>query len=283
MLRSLIGHSDLVIRHLLPLLVLAFSVGGCTCDCNAQLLSRRNNFGFDPNRKVDGHDDGFGRLIYNSQRVPELPTGPNKLQCWIVLSDQWQSNQLEHDLAVAVGNDPRLAQIKAGTYFNYYLASSPKFAQSGLKAAVGSKTPIVVLTRNDGAIARDGSGGVFVDGDACPQSAAEVIDMLCDSLAAFNPPPVVEGQTNNTPIVRESVSAGCPHGFLSVSQCPNCTPAPYVAPAPTPNGGGTISPIKPRPKVTPQWQYLGSLGILSVGLLGTAGLISAAALFLKPK
>lgn len=220
----------------------------------ASLAHAQDRSTFNPNRKMDGHNDANGRSMYNAGRMPEMPSGPNKLQCWIVVSDNWERNALEYSLAQAIRNDPRMQQIKAGTYFNYYTVSNPKFSQSGLVGAVGTATPIFVVTRNDGGIVGDGSGGLFVNAQSSPKTADECIDMLCDAIAQMNPPPVVEGQTTNSQIIRESSAP-----------CPDCVPTPQ--PTVTPNGGGTLTPIKPR-KTT---EHIA----LGVGVLVVSGLLAS--------
>lgn len=238
-------------RPLIALLVASFVVGSCACDkCDGQVR-------FDPNKKVDGHTVG-GVDKYNQGRIPEMPSGPNKLQVWLVLSDNWQKNALEYSIAQHVASDPRMQQIKAGTYFNYYTVSNPKFSQSGLISAVGTATPIVVVTQNDGAIARDGTGGTYVNAQSCPQTADGVVDLICDSIAAMNPPPRVEGQTNASTIIRES-------------DCPDCTPEPLAQPMVTPNSGGTLTPIKPRKAA----EYFGiGLAIIAASLVVAGGVIA---------
>lgn len=245
-------------RSLSTLIVSLILIGGCTCNCDAQLLPRRQSLGFDPNRKVDGHDDHAGHTMYNMGRVPEMPTGPNKLHCWIVVSDAWERNAFEYELAKLIKSDPRMQQIKAGTYFNYYTVSNPKFSQSGLVGAVGTATPIFVVTNGDGMIRADGSGGLFVNAKSAPQTPAEAVDMLCDAIEQMNPPPVVEGQTTATQIVRES----------SAAPCPDCTPN-LPLQNPPPNSGGSLTPIKPRKSVhTPELV----LGIFAFAVLVAGGI-----------
>lgn len=227
-------------RSLITLLVASFLVGGCACDCHAQGRTT-----FNPNKKIDGHTIN-GKSLYNSGRLGEMPTGPNKLDCYIVVSDQWQSNKLEYALYQAIASDPRMQQVKAGTYWNYLLVSSPKFRDSGLKQALGTATPIVVVQAHDGAIRGDGTGGLYVNAQSCPQTADEIVDMICDAIEHFNPPPVVEGQTNATQIIRES-SAPCPG--------PDCNP--NQTPAPQPVIQPTLTPVRPRPAFEKYLQYGG--------------------------
>ena len=216
-----------------PFVIALCLLASCNC-CDAQILPRRS-FGFDPNKKVDGHDDGAGKTLYNIGRAPELPTGPAKLHCWIVVSDNWQTNPLEYQIAQHIANDPRMKAIKAGTYWNYYTASNPKFRDSGLVGAVGTATPIMVLTNGDGMIKADGTGGMFVNAKSFPATADDAIDMLCDAIAQFNPPPKFEGQTLATPVIRDTEVEQCPDG-----QCP--TPVVTI-----PGGSeGTLTPIRPR-------------------------------------
>lgn len=197
---------------------------------------------FDPNRKIDGAS------AYNIERMPELPTG-EKLEVWVVLSPNWQNIPLERSIAEAVTRDPRMQQIKAGTKFNYYQTTNPLFSQSPLVGRVGTATPIFVVTGPGGEIAADGSAGLFMNAMSCPKTAAECVDVICEAIEHYNPPPKFEGQTKETPLVREITFPD----LGSVEQCgpDGCPPA--VAPQPAPIEG-QLTPIMPRrPFVPGMW------------------------------
>lgn len=258
-------------RHLVIAILSAMSLGAAPCvQCDAQIVRRNSGWNissplhqaqpaqpvqphyprqyspsFDPNRKVDGANFG----MYNIGRVPEFPQGEDKLVCWVVLSPNYQNVKQERDIAVAVHSDPRMQAIKQNTHFNYYLSTSPLFLESGLVEKVGTATPIVVVSGPDGKILADGTAGMFVNAKSCPKTAGGVVDMICDSVARFNPPIKVEGQTEATPFVRETAS---------VSQCgpDGCKPPsdPFSTPPPK---DGSLTSVVPS-------QFSGDYNVLSL-------------------
>lgn len=229
----------------------------CKC-CDAQMFRGRNYQNsyqppaFNPNRKVDGATQ------YNSGRTAEFPQGANKLECWVVLSPNWRAIPLEKQIVDAVNRDPRMKLIKQNTRWNFYESSSPLFAESELIKKTGTATPIVVITAPDGRIMADGSGGMFMNAKSTPDSVGEIIDTMMDAIGRFNPPPVVQGQTEATPIIRESdmgLSTGTPgspvwqlQGSLGPSapeQCgPDGCPIP-VSPVIDIPSDGEMSPVLP--------------------------------------
>lgn len=218
--------------------------------------------GFNPNAKVDGAS------AYNVERMPELPTGTDKLEVWVVLSPNWQQSRLETDIVNAVNRDPRMQQIKRGTRFNYYVSTNPLFSQSPLIQRVGTATPIFVVTGPGGEIANDGSAGLFMNASNCPKTAGDCIDLLCDSIERYNPPKKFEGQTNDTPLMREITFPNLASVGSQAEQ--DCNPDGTCDPVdmnPPPSGQGTMPLIvPPRVNIAPSVGLLGSMG-LAVALL----------------
>lgn len=214
----------------------------CNC-CDAQVFQGRSRYSyrpaFDPNRKVDG------AIQYNAGRVAEFPQGANKLECWLVLSPDWRHIPLEKGLVDAVNKDPRMQLIKKNTKWNFYETRNPLFAESDLIKKTGTATPIVVITAPDGRIMADGSGGMFMNAKSAPDSVGEIIDTMMDAIERFNPPPVVQGQTTTTPIIRES-DMGFSTGTLpnEAEQCgpDGCPPTPPVIDMPF---DGEMTPVLP--------------------------------------
>lgn len=199
-------------------------------------------------RKVEGgldlKMDGSSR--YNEGRVTDLPQGPGKLYCTLVVGDNWQSDPRQAALINWFDKDPRLARYKSETFFNSYTTGNPHF-RDRLRNKVGDAVPMVSLLLPDGEVLLN------VTAVSMPRSSGELADMIDDAVASrFSPPVFASGRT---PIVRD-----CPDG--------NCPP----------NSPPNVAPVQPIPEVIPStnsWSALVLVGLIAFAALGGLAMVLA--------
>jgi hypothetical protein len=206
-------------------------------------------------RKLDGSP------TYNIGRSAEPPTAEaEKLFFTLVTSDAWQSDARERQIVSWLNNDPRLAKLRGGTRFNWYVASNPLY-RDRLRYKLGEALPILAIQRPDGEVLLN------VTALSMPRSSGELADLCDDAVNARYAAPAVPGHTS--------------YQGQAVADCPNCDPAPPAPPHVDDTAVDPIPEVIPRkPDVTGAYAALaifvgaGGVALLVVVCFGASRLLS---------
>jgi hypothetical protein len=248
---------------------------------------------FDANKKVTGHDDGAGHLMYRSGQTIDLPTGRDRLHLTVALPDNFQTDPAAYRVAswftggapaadgTPMSANARIRQIQQQCAWHYIFVSNPNWRETVRQELLGNGLT-VMLTGPDGKIMQRGDGGLLMGATelASIKNADEMADYILAASEKLNAPPQVQGVNPNPVSATKAVMAGTCEKcgtYTAGGPCPNCTPAPPSTP---PNSGTVppkLSPVKPRPRSA----MLGTIG--GAAALGVFGLAAAGLLVVAIK